>query len=64
MKVNRVVFQFKKEEYENKCREVCFMDPGCNNKDGNKISVITNLNSKPEYCSVGLYIWVKEDCNC
>jgi hypothetical protein len=74
IKVNNVVFNLKKEEYENKCRKMYFMDPGCSekkmhfnimmHKDGNKISVITNFNSKPEYCSVGLCVWVKEVCNC
>jgi len=48
----------KKEKNANKCRENCSMEPGCNNrihfhiimhKDGNKISVITYFNSKPEY---------------
>jgi len=46
------------------------MDAGHNNKihfhimmhrDGNKTNVITNLNSKPEYCGVGDYVWVKKD---
>ena len=30
-------------------------------KDGNKISVITNFNSKQEYYSVGDCVWVKKD---
>ena len=49
---------------------MCSGDAGCNNKihfhimmykDGNKLSVITNFNPKPEYCSVGDYVWVKKD---
>lgn len=72
MKVNHVITQFKKEKekYTNKYRKTCSVDPGCNNKihfhivmhkNGNKISVITCFNSKPEYYSVGDFVWVKKD---
>jgi len=71
MKINNVIIQFKKlKKYRNKYRKSCSMDAGHNNKihfhimmhrDGNKTNVITNLNSKPEYCGVGDYVWVKKD---
>lgn len=71
MKINNVIIQFEKRKiYTNKYRKRCSMDAGCNNrmhfhimmhKDGNKISVITYCNSKPEYYSVGDYVWVKKD---